>query len=685
MPNGPEVPNPDILDQITPLSELLVAQEGWDAATTLDNLDKLQTMDAFYTFITAQISENENFDLIANIEDTKKRIKKVAADLIAGETDENRMKQIWAEAAQKADLNDPDSLGTLIAQFRVYGDLQNRLHDGKNLEEVAQESKEEFDTEKAATHKALIVKVSKEFHTAYGSGFLDSNMEIDYPQKLAELGELVVSLIESDLRVSPGKESLKKAVTFIESNFKNVSYYESLVGALAHYAASIGEVNLDVESSGFQTSLMSVKSGYETQSQLVETEQASALKKPEWMESLDISNRERFVYHENVQFFGDLHGRFSFPAEGEFAVYCGDILDTKHLTPDEKDKFPDDLEKWLQLVENDEAIWTLGNHDTYLMYFYMVWQELAQVGAGNDTYETLEQEAISLIKTWLTHGGGRDVLDSLGIVLDGKNKNIEENLTTIFSNPLLERFVKAGFTKGRLYTVVNKTYVSHTLPIADKSGNLLEVEDNLTGLPALNLLEERIASFDFDTLKRLYVTKWKVKRNGQEVGMTHEDGGPTWNREGAVDNVFIRKNGKIDGTQEYIDKENSSTQNLITQLSNQAAAEGHVVGNALFGHIGNGGTTSYNGLIINADHALEIGKTTSKYSSKWDKITNKATFSINDGKNAAVENPPERNPVTSASPLGTEAPATTPEAPKDKPVKIRERLRKLLQGVVDRI
>lgn len=344
-----------------------------------------------------------------------------------------------------------------------------------------------------------------------------------------------------------------------------------------------------------------------------------------------IVSKEHIIYHPNVVVFGDQHGDIELPKPGERAVYVGDILDIKEANEKNFDaqKFPQDLDAWLTLVESGEATFVLGNHDMKLLAVF----HAAQISRlhGNEN-------GVAACMNWLSDGGS-EVLKALNIPIKSDlTKSLAgfnwEDAKSIVDNPLLLRFAKVCKNQGKLYAVVNENFVSHTLPITTEEGHLAEIEDGLSGMDALDILESRIRSGGDDaaeTVWRLYLTEWEVRRNNQPVpdgldsngipkNLTREDGGPVWNRNDGARRLLYSLEG--------IEKQKSRIANVMGDLNVQAIARGTRVNRLVSGHISSGGTVAAEGQIVNID-----------YADRYDKKTNgqlRSKLGGADGKTATV-------------------------------------------------
>jgi hypothetical protein len=248
----------------------------------------------------------------------------------------------------------------------------------------------------------------------------------------------------------------------------------------------------------------------------------------------------------------------------------------------------ENVEVWTHLMETDSGTVVLGNHEL-----------MAMSGLTGNDHD---------LQNWLLDANkGRTTLDAFGIdtssipALEIEEKTIDGKVVKVVKNPLtpeqcqyvrdqvtaspeLSKFFDQLHAKGKMYAIANEALVVHAGISVDSDGNLIPPQrrggnwpgfDNITGLDAMDKIEEGIRSRDPDMLH------WAASGSSQDMS-------PGWMREPFF-NVM---------------RNDISATKAMTQLSNQAAERGAAIQTMIVGHTEKIGGQAIGKYVLGADTGI---------------------------------------------------------------------------------
>lgn len=583
--------------------------ESFKTAEDRDNLSDIQVLDAQRKAIEAFEKNVPNrLKTRTDLVDIQQNIN-AALKIVTKDLPEDAVRN----AAQHPDINQSNNIGLLLAQKRVLVDVltafdqsasqTSTISEEVRLARAFASTKKQYDGWRDDVIGFKAINARKAINDMPMMNPDEERLNRDRAITVAQMClAKTMDNIYSEKGAEGAKNSALKAIRERVLKLKTASSpaIAEELQIIIDYTLGRGFVTKAEIANEVPTNFLDAVNGG-VASQRIKIESLTVPPSPESKERILQNAAEKVVYHPHVEFYGDQHGKFDKVSPDALACYVGDLLDIKEsmyqMNPEYRQyidqNFVTDLDSTMDAIEKDERIFNIGNHDMSLPLILMSvveWQN-----AKKSTDKGKEADCAVLAKDslvhWINHAGGDLVCKMLGIPLTG---NFGTDIWVVAQNARLNRYAKLVINKGNLFTIPNEFAEMHTIPAADKDGNLLEIEDGLSGFEALSLLELRLRKGDLGTIKRLHDTEWEVERNGQPTGIIYEHG-PLWRR-GQETDVFYNPRSANPSDFGHLD-------NLISQLDQQAQKFGGRVRGLVVGHTSDAGKCDPQGRLVNIDHA----------------------------------------------------------------------------------
>jgi hypothetical protein len=277
---------------------------------------------------------------------------------------------------------------------------------------------------------------------------------------------------------------------------------------------------------------------------------------------------------------GDSHeNTFQLPVPDKLNVFVGDLINPKKVPREGTAKyeawregFTHKVDRWTDSANSGETIFLLGNHEAQFLSALVNGHDAANIFLYSQ--KTGKEKGMATLKALGVSVPRVITKESYGAFVD-----------SVLGNETLRDYANMLLESGRLYTLVNDVYISHTLPVTDSRGRLLPLtEDGKKGMDALDVFEDSLRIVSQGSTNDNFGEACSIihRLATKEFDLPFEPGkqvlGPLWVREKQREDLL---------------RDRTSIGRLVGELDGQARIRGTRALGSIHGHVHEGGEIIY--------------------------------------------------------------------------------------------